>query len=375
MAVDGVSSVTRTALKPSIVIDASCGAAAPGGIVAAAARMARLGVARVVLVGDLPTLQSQLNLVPYNPMTLRLVGAQVPPVRGLTDARSQAALARAVLPVAMALLSDGEADALITAAPQDIVYELAQHHLRRLPGCDTLASAAVFPTVARTSRKDPLALLLDVSGQRTRSADDLVAFARLGSTYSRVVTGVAQPSVALLSTGLDPQDGPADVVQAHARLRVLTGLHFVGNVRAVDLSRGLADVVVADGLQGHTVRGLLEGLATLTVEAARYAWKARLTWRIGLRLLARGVAMLRKVSEFREYGGAPVLGLAHLVLVTNPDAREVAFENALKLAARCLSRDLQGELAKAMAPAPPIEVVAAPARRPKPRRGREVIGG
>ena len=359
-------------MKPSVVIDACSGAAAPGGIVAAAARMARLGVARVVLVGDLPMLQAQLNLVPYNPMTLRLVAANAPLLPGLSDTRSQAANARAVLPVAMALLRDGEADALITAAPQDIVYEMAQLHLPRLPGCEALASAAVFPTVARSSGKDPLALLLDVSGKRTQTAADLVAFAKLGSTYSRVVTGVSQPSVALLSTGLDAGDGPPEVVEAHTRLRATPGVRFVGNVRAVDLSRGFADVVVADGLQGHTVRGLMEGLTTLTVEAARYAWKTKVTWRIGLRLLAKGVAMLRKVSEFREYGGAPTLGLQHLVLVANPDSREIAFENALKLAARCLHRDLQGELAKAMQPQ------AEPERGPqvrKPRRGREVIGG
>jgi len=334
--------------------------------------MARLGVARVVLVGDLPLLQAQLNLVPYDPMTLRLVAAPAPQVPGLSDPRSQAAHARVVLPVAMALLRDGEADALITAAPQDIVYEMAQLHLPRLPGCETMASAAVFPTVARSSGKDPLALLLDVSGLRARTAEDLVAFARLGSTYSRVVTGISEPAVALLSTGLDAAAGPPEVIAAHARLRELPGLRFVGNVRAVDLSRGFADVVVADGLQGHTVRGLLEGLTTLTVEAARYAWKTKLTWRIGLRLLAKGVSMLRKVSEFNEYGGAPTLGLQHLVLVANPDSRQVAFENALKLAARCLHRDLQGELAKAMqlpqAPAPQ------PQRR-KARAGREVIGG
>ncbi len=338
--------------KYTVVIDTYGGAAAPQGIVAAAARMARQGVAKVVLVGDVAMLQDFLSLVPYDPMTLRLVPAAIAYPRSPTDTLAQMAAARVALPIAMALLADGEADALITASPQELVADLAQRHLPKLRGVQNLASAAVFPTVTRASGDDPLALLLDVSGQRTPTAQDLVAFALMGSVYARVVTGVAAPQVALLSTGSDPSDGPPEVVAAHAALRQMPSLRFVGNVRAVDISRGYADVVVADGLVGHTVRGLLEGLTTMTVEAARYAWKTKVAWRLGLRLLSSGVGMLRKVSEFQEYGGAPTLGLQHLVLVANPDSKEAAFENAIKLAAKCLSRDLQGELTKTMATAP-----------------------
>ena len=138
------------------------------------------------------------------------------------------------------------------------------------------------------------------------------------------------------------------MVLAHQRLKKLVGVRFMGNITAVDLARGHADVVVADGFVGHTVRGLLEGLTTLTVEAARYAWRTKVTWQLGLRLLDRGVGMLRKVSEFQQYGGAPVLGLQQLVLIASPESGEVAFENAVKLATRCTHRDLQVELAAAL---------------------------
>ena len=334
--------------KPTIVVDTYGGAAAPQGIVAAAARMARQGVARVVLVGDVARMQECLSLLPYDPMTLRLVGAPAAYPRQPGDTQAQARAARLGLPIAMELLRTGEADALLTASPQALVLELAELHLAKLPGLSAVAAAAVFPTMPRASGDDPLALLLDVSGRRVTSADELVAFAVLGSTYSRVVTGVTEPHVALLSTGAEPGDGPPDVVEAHQKLKRIIGLRFMGNVTATDLARGHADVVVADGLVGHTVRGLLEGLTTLTVEAARYAWRTRMTWQLGLRLLDRGVGMLRKVSEFQQYGGAPVLGLQHLVLIASPESAEVAFENAIKLATRCTHRDLQEELAQAL---------------------------
>lgn len=357
--------MTPVPSKTTVVVDTYGGTIAPAGIVAAAARMARTGVARVILIGDVPMLQDQLSLVPYDPMTLRLVPAPASYPRRAGDTLAQAEAARAALPVAMELLQEGEADVLVTASPTELVLEVARQRLQLLPGATAAAAAAVFPTMTRSSGDDPLALLLDVSGIRTTNPDDLVAFGVMGSTYARTVTGVAEPSVALLSTGVSPHDGPAEVVAAHQRLQQVEGLRFVGNLRAPDISRGFADVVVTDGLVGHTVRGLLEGLTTMTVEAARYAWKAKMTWRVGLRLLSQGVSMLRKVSEFREYGGAPVLGLSHLVLVASEDSGQVAFQNAIKLAARCHSRKLQEELARSLlALSPASRVPARPTSLP-----------
>ncbi len=335
--------------RTTIVFDSYGGLQAPGAIVRAAARASREGAAQVLLVGDVAALQDQLGLMPYDPMRLRLIpgGAAFPRRPGDTLAQAQAA--RVGLPVALQLLVEGEAHALVTASPADLVRELVMKHLPLVPGCVAPAAAAVVPTMPRSGQDEPLALLLDVSGQRTVSADELVQFAVLGAAYARAISGLAEPSVALLSTGPGPHDGPPEEVEAHQRLRGLPGLRFVGNIRATELSRGLADVVVTDGLVGHTVHGLLEGLADMTVEAARYAWKTKMTWRVGLRLLSQGVGMLRKVSEFKDYGGAPLLGLQHLVLVANPDAGEMAFENAVKLAITCHRKGLLAETSRSLA--------------------------
>lgn len=343
--------------RPTIVMDTYGGTAAPQGIVAAAARMSRQGVARVVLIGDVAPMQAHLSQQQYDPLMLRLVQAPATYPRQADDLQAQARAARQALPMAMEMLKSAEADVLVTASPQELVLELAQAHLTLLPGALTLAAAAVFPTLPRASGDDPLALLLDVSGHRMQHADELVAHAVLGSTYSRVVTGVREPHVALLSTGRNPEDGTPEIREAHQKLKHLRGIKFMGNMTATDLARGQADVVVTDGLVGHTVRGLLEGLTTMTVEAARYAWRTKVTWQIGLRLLNQGVGMLRKVSEFQQYGGSPVLGLQQLVLVAHPDSAEVAFENAVKLATRCTHRNLQQELTEALAAMQPVHAV------------------
>ncbi len=333
----------------TVIVDACGGADAPMDAVRAAARLSKTGGPHLILVGDAVDLQLRLSAIGYDPMRLRLVdsGVTCPPPGADHIARQEAT--RATLPIALALLAAGEGDALITASEAGVVLPLARAHLAALGPGAPVAAAAVFPTMPRSSSSDPLALLLDVSGETGATAEMLVGQARLGAVYSRVVSGIRQPQVALLSTGLEAGDGPAPVVAAHAALRQLPEVRFVGNLRATDLARGYADVVVTDGFTGHAVRGLLEGLTEMTVDAARYAWKARVTWRVGLRLLSKGVGVLRKVSEFKEYGGAPLLGLDGLVLIAAPDSGEAAFGNAMRLAAKCGRRDLLGQLRAAVA--------------------------
>jgi phosphate acyltransferase len=346
---------------PTLVIDAYGGYDAPRAVVAAAAARSLEGKAHIVLVGDGPLLSREVARHSYDPMRLRIIAAGAPQPRVTGDHLALTEAARSSLPLAFAMLRDGEADALITCSPPRLVTLLAAEQLRPLvptwrrpqdgenAAAVPSALASVVPTMPRSGHEDPFALLLDVGGGSGASADALCAFAVLGASYARVVSGIRQPSVALLSTGLDPSDGPAAVVEANRRLRADRSLRFVGNVRAIDIPRGLADVVVVEGFAGHAVRGLLEGLTDLTVEAARYAWKTKTTWRIGLRLLSQGVGMLRRVSEFRQYGGAPLLGYEKLVLLADASSAEAAISNALKLAGKCVRHDLQGATAQQLA--------------------------
>ncbi len=334
--------------EPTLVIDAYGGADAPRAVVAAAAARSLEGRARLVLVGDASVLGAELGRHGYDPMRLRIVGAGVPQPHVTGDDLALREAARASLPICLEMLREGEADALISFSPPEVVQALARETLAPLrPGLQA-ALASVVPTMPRSGNEDPLALLLDVSGIPTQDPAAICDWAVLGATYARVVSGIRQPSVGLLATDVDPGAGPDFVRVAHRALRRGPGVRFVGNLRAVDIPRGLADVVVVDGFAGFAVRGLLEGITELTVDAARYAWKTRTTWRVGLRLLSQGVGMLRRVSEFREYGGAPILGLERLVLVAAPTSTEAAAGNALKLAGKCVRRDLEGELRRAL---------------------------
>ncbi len=320
---------------------------APGGpqpILEAAARLSVQGGPHIALVGEISAMRLALDQLGYDPMYLRLVDSGVAYPHETGDSLAGDRAARNALPAAFKLLGNGDADAMVTASRAPLVLDLGTEHLGTIAEGLPVAQAAVFPTMPRRSSDDPLALLVDVSGRNAGGAHALCAFALLGAAYTRVVSGVREPHVALLSTELSAQSGPEIVVDAHAGLKTAPGMHFVGNIRATDLPRGLADVVVADGFAGHAVHGLLDALTELTVDAARYAWKTKVSWRVAMRLLKKGVGMLKRVSEFKEYGGAPVLGLKRTVILAAPGSPSLALANAVKLAAKCSRRGLDDEV-------------------------------
>src|SRR5690606_21567908 len=146
------------------------------------------------------------------------------------------------------------------------------------------------------------------------TADDLVAFAIMGSAYARVISKNPRPKVALLSIGSEPHKGTAAIVDAHARLATLEGLEFLGNVEGMDIPRGTADVVVTGGFVGNIVLKMLEGVSDTAMRLARGAQEKRLRYAAGLYLLAPALRRMREVTDWQQYGGVPILGFDHLCI-------------------------------------------------------------
>src|SRR5439155_20372971 len=113
-------------------------------------------------------------------------------------------------------------------------------------------------------------------------------------------------------------------------------LHFIGNVEGVDIPRGTADVVVCPGFVGNIVLKMLEGVSETVVGLARYAYKERLLWRIGLALLSGGISRLKEVTDWQQYGGAPILGFDKLFIKAHGRSRARAIANAAKVAAKAV---------------------------------------
>jgi len=294
-----------------------------------------------LLVGDRGQIEAALAEVRYNGERISVYHA---PELVAMDEKPGEALQRkpgASVAVAARLVAEGGADAMVSAGNTGAGVLACARHFHLIPGVRRAALAAVYPTQKEHGEKrDPFSLILDVGATVDATADDLVAFAVMGAQYSKVISRNPDPTVALLSNGTEPQKGPPRVVEANQKLQALGGVRFAGNVEGVDIPKGSADVIVCDGFVGNVCLKMLEGVAETVMDLARYAYKSKLRWRVGLAMLSSGIRRLKSVTDWEQYGGAPVLGFDHLFIKAHGRSGAKAIANAGKVAAKAVSANL-----------------------------------
>jgi glycerol-3-phosphate acyltransferase PlsX len=294
-----------------------------------------------LLVGDRGVIDGVLSNMKYNAERVAVhhagsfVEMHEKPAVAL-EAKPDASIA-----VAAKLVAEGDAEALVSAGNTGACVLACARNFKLIPGVRRAALATVYPTQAvRGEKQDPFSLILDVGATVEASADDLVAFGVMGASYARIISKNASPSVALLSNGTEAQKGPPRVVEAHEKLKGLAGIRFVGNVEGVDIPRGTADVVVCDGFVGNVCLKMLEGVHETVMDLAKYAYKEKLMWRAGLAMLSGGIERIKQVTDWQQYGGAPILGFDRIFIKAHGRSRAHAIFNAGKVAARAVQNDL-----------------------------------
>jgi phosphate acyltransferase len=294
-----------------------------------------------LLVGDRALIDQALAQVRHNAEHIAVhhtpdfVAMHERPGRAL-DEKPAASVA-----LAAQLVRDGEADAMVTAGNTGAAVLACARSFTLTPGVRRAALATVYPTAAaHGDNEDPFSLILDVGATVEATSDDLVAFAVMGSAYARIISRNDNPKVALLSNGTEAQKGPPRVVEANQKLSTLKGVRFIGNIEGVDIPKGTADVVVCDGFVGNVCLKMLEGVSETVIELARYAYKERLLWRAGLAMLAGGIDRIKRVTDWEQYGGAPILGFDRLLIKAHGRSRSRAITNAGKVAAKAVARGL-----------------------------------
>jgi phosphate acyltransferase len=334
-----------------IAVDVMGGDRAPDEIVKGAAEASLAGKGlELVLVGDAQRIGRLLAEHRHDAERLSIQhAAEVIPM----DAKPSEALAAkpdASITVAAKLVAAGEADALVSAGNTGAGVLACARHFKLIPGVRRAALAAVYPTEMRRGEKDdPFSLILDVGATLDVTPDDLVSFALMGAAYAARISKNPRPRVALLSNGSEAGKGPEEIVQAHQLLLRHTGLNFIGNVEGVDIPRGTADVVVCGGFVGNIVVKMLEGVSETVLSLARYAYKEKLLWRAALGMLSGGINRLKALTDWQEYGGAPLLGFDKPFIKAHGRSGARAVANAIKVAHKALETELVDEIRRGVA--------------------------
>ncbi len=334
-----------------IVVDAMGGDHGPEEAVRGAAEASLLlPHTELILVGDARVIGRILPEVRHDGGRIRVHHADTFIEMDEKPSDAVAAKPASSIVVSAELVAEGEGDALVSAGNTGASVMACAKHWNLIPGVRRSGLAAVYPTELRRGEKDdPFSLILDVGATIEASATDLVAFALMGAAYARVISKNNRPRVALLSNGSEAGKGPASVVDAHSMLLESTELNFIGNVEGLDIPRGVADVIVCEGFVGNVAIKMLEGVAGTVLSLARYAYKEKLLWRAALGMLSSGIQRLKNVTDWEQYGGAPLLGFEHLFIKAHGRSKSRAISNAIRVADKTLVAGLCEKIAQDLA--------------------------
>jgi glycerol-3-phosphate acyltransferase PlsX len=311
-----------------IAVDAMGGDHAPRRPVDGALAAARyLGIG-VDLVGRSEQIHAELVRHP-DAESLDVRVCDAPDVVGMNESAAQALRRkpRSSVMVAAGRVHDGYCAALVTAGHTGAAVVAAHAVFGMLEGVDRPALAAIVPT------KHGSAVLLDAGATVECRPHHLLQFGMMGSTYAHVALGIERPRVGLLSIGEEESKGTEVTREAH-RLLKQAPLHFVGNVEARGIFGGEADVVVADGFTGNVALKLSEGVVEMVEDLLREELQSTFSSQMGYLLSQRAFRRFRKRVDYSEYGGAPLLGTAGVVVVGHGRSSVKAIRNAVAQAAR-----------------------------------------
>lgn len=310
-----------------VVLDAMGGDNAPGEVVKGAVLAAREYGLEVVLVGREDTIKAELAKHDTSGLKLPIVNASQ--VIEMNEHPAQAVKSKpdSSIVVGLKMVTKGEADAFVSAGHSGATMAAATlGNPGRIKGIKRPALATVFP-----SAKGPV-VVLDVGANTEVRPEYLVQFAQMGAIYSQKVFGKRNPTVALLSNGEEENKGTTLLQETHPLLKQTEGINFIGNAEGKDVVKGFADVVVTDGFTGNVFLKTAEGVASLILSIL----KEELTSNLFNKVLAAGLmpafGKIRKRMDYEEYGGAPLLGVNGVVIITHGRIEAKGIKNAVRVA-------------------------------------------
>jgi glycerol-3-phosphate acyltransferase PlsX len=243
--------------------------------------------------------------------------------------------------VGMRLLKENQVDGFISGGNTGAVMTHALMTLGRLEGIHRPAIASFLPT------EKGIVVVLDVGANAECKAINLYQFGVMGSVYTSHVFKKSNPRIGLLSIGEESTKGNELTLMAHKLLSEDHSLNFIGNVEGRDVLKGTCDVVVCDGFVGNIVLKFAESMDGFLTWLVKKRIRESLLFRLGAFLVKVSIRDLRRVLDYTEYGGAPLLGVNGVCIICHGQSPPKAIKNALKLAAEMVKEKINQRIVNA----------------------------
>src|SRR4029077_4429547 len=303
-----------------IAVDAMGGDHAPAQVLEGASQAAAEYGIDVVVVGSPAVIQPMLDHHP------RLTLCPSTQVIAMDEHPAQAVRSKpdSSMAVSARLCKDGRADGWISAGNSGAIMATALFIQGRIRGVERPALGSIIPI------KNGFAYFLDVGANVDSKPEYLVQFATMGAVYAREMMGRAEPRVGLLSNGEEEGKGDELVREAGKRLKG-SFRGFIGNVEPKDIYGARADVIVADGFVGNVAIKMAEATADFLFRNLRDEIPKTMRGKLGGMLIRPGVRRLRARVDWREFGGAPLLGIDGVAVIAHGRSDARAIKNAVRV--------------------------------------------
>lgn len=326
--------------RPVIAVDAMGGDFGPSIVVPGAIDASRKHDMHVMLVGDTPKLEAELEKINLSDATYEIVHA--PDVAYMNEKPSEILRRKknASIQVACRLVKDGAADGVVSAGHSGATAACGMFIMGRLPGVERPALSALLPT-----EKNPV-VIVDAGANVDCRPYHLFQFGLMGDAFARDLLGYESPRVSLLSIGEEEGKGNSQVKEAYELLKMAQNFNFIGNSEGRDIFGGNIDVVICDGFVGNVVVKMSEGLAASLMRMLKRVFTSGVLPAMGALLAKGALKNFARTIDYAEYGGAPLLGLKGLAIICHGRSNSLAMTNAIKMSAAFVRKGTNKRLAE-----------------------------
>ena len=226
----------------------------------------------------------------------------------------------------MLAVRDKEADGFVSAGSTGAVLAGGMFRLGRIPGVERPALAPLMPN------GKGYFLLIDSGANVDCKPEYLRQFAIMGDIYMRRVQGMKEPRVGLLNIGAESEKGNQLTKETYPLLENAP-VHFVGNVEGRDVTNDVADVIVADGFAGNLILKFMEGMAGTLLGIIKKELLSDFRGKLGALIAKPAFKRVKKLMDYTEVGGAPLLGVKGAVVKAHGSSNGHAIACAIRQAA------------------------------------------
>ncbi len=329
-----------------IVIDGMGGDNAPDAIVEGVVQAVQeLGQEnQIILVGQEQLLTDALRKTRYNGNRIQIVNADSvisnddAPVRAVRKMKDSSVV------VGMNMVKNGEGDVFISAGSTGAILAGGLLILGRVKGIDRPTLATVYPVIGGKP-----SLLVDAGANAECKPRNLLEFAVMGSIYMEKVLGRENPTVGLVNNGTEEEKGTA-LTRAANKLLKESSVNFVGNIEARELQNSACDVIVTDGFTGNALIKLTEGLGLMVLRELKSIFLTSPMTKISAILMKEQLKKLKTEFDYKEYGGAPILGVKGALLKMHGSSDAKAVRQTILKAVLYVEENVVGIISDAVNP-------------------------